>query len=126
MRTVEQLNGMTAVQLRAELEAKGLKGISRTHKDKLVEMVMEIEANEAIEIQEREKAAKKQKTQKKSRTPEITMERMQDAEDLLATCCLKDTKTAKIMTLHLGGFTVSEIAQLLGIRYQMVYNIINK
>ena len=119
MTTVEQLNGMTAVQLRAELEAKGLKGISRTHKEKLVEMVMEIEANEELERQSRENA-------KKSRTPEITIERMQDAEDLLAVCCTKDTKTAKILTLHLGGFTTSEIAQLLGIRYQMVYNIINK
>lgn len=122
MRTVEQLNGMTAVQLRAELEAKGLKGISRTHKEKLVEMVMEIEANEALERQARENA----KQPKKSKTPEITIERMQEAEDLLAVCCTKDTKTAKIITLHLGGFTVSEIAQLLGIRYQMVYNIINK
>lgn len=122
MRTRTELEGMTVVQLRAELETKyEYKGISRAPKAVLVDLVMDEEAK--IALLESETSTT---TKAKSVRPEMSMERIQEAEDLLEVCCLKDTKTAKIMTLHLGGFKVSEIAQLLGVRYQMVYNIINK
>lgn len=117
MRTRTELEGMTGTNLRAELGTKyEYTGISRAPKAVLIDLVMYEEAKVALVESE---------PVKKSKTV-ITPERKQIAEDLLAVCCMKETKTAKIMTLHLGGFTISEISHILDIRYQMVHNIVNK